>query len=183
MAVFSAARRLAAVALLVCASGRMAPAASQPQLSERRVKAAFVSKFPQFVEWPDRVLAQRTAITICIASPDPFGADLQELVAGESVNGRAVVAHRLRPDESIERCHVLYLPAGVAQPLLDKAAALPILTVSDERRFLDRGGVIALHTESGRVRFDVSMAAARRAGLRLSSQLLELAFAIRGTRP
>jgi hypothetical protein len=54
------------------------------------------------------------------------------------------------------------------------------LTVGDERGFVDEGGMIALRVVDGRVRFDVNVTAARRAGLRLSSQLLQLAMSVRG---
>jgi hypothetical protein len=50
-----------------------------------------------------------------------------------------------------------------------------VLTVADRPGFLEEGGVIELKLSGGRVRFDINLAAAREAGLRLSSQLLQLA--------
>jgi hypothetical protein len=57
---------------------------------------------------------------------------------------------------------------------------LPILTVGDDSRFLDEGGDIQLKIVAGRVRFEVNAAAASRVGLKISSQLLQLALAVRG---
>jgi hypothetical protein len=42
--------------------------------------------------------------------------------------------------------------------------------------------MIALRVVNGRVRFDVNVDNARRAGLRISSQLLNLALTVRGGR-
>jgi hypothetical protein len=61
-----------------------------------------------------------------------------------------------------------------------RAAALPILTVGDYGTFLDEGGIVKLLIIDGRVRFEVDLATAGRVGLRLSSQLLQLALNVRG---
>ena len=59
--------------------------------------------------------------------------------------------------------------------MLQANARGPLLSVGDESDFLERGGIIALKLSGGRVRFDINLAVAREAGLRLSSQLLQLA--------
>ena len=46
--------------------------------------------------------------------------------------------------------------------------------------FIDEGGIVALRMINGRVRFDINVEAANQAGLRLSSQLLQLALSVRG---
>ena len=47
--------------------------------------------------------------------------------------------------------------------------------MADRPGFLEEGGVIEIKLSGGRVRFDINLAAARDGGLRLSSQLLQLA--------
>ena len=59
--------------------------------------------------------------------------------------------------------------------MLQANARQPLLSVGDEPGFLERGGIIALKLSDGRVRFDINLATARETGLRLSSQLLQLA--------
>ena len=65
------------------------PAASQDP-SEYRLKAAFVKTFPRFVSWPPSALKSRRTFEICIASPDPFGTALRELVEGETIDEPAL---------------------------------------------------------------------------------------------
>ena len=55
-----------------------------------------------------------------------------------------------------------------------------VLTIGESPDFLREGGIINLLLVGRRVRFEVNPDAAARAGLRLSSQLLQLAVAVRG---
>jgi hypothetical protein len=149
---------------------------------EYRVKAAFVFKFPQFVDWPSAAWTGRDRVEICVTRPTPFGKALHELVAGETLNGRTMAVREVDREDQIATCHVLFVSVdgAPARILLGKAAVLPVLTVGESPGFLDEGGIISLRTVQGRVRFDINTVAADRAGLRLSSQLLRLALTVRG---
>jgi hypothetical protein len=59
--------------------------------------------------------------------------------------------------------------------LLEALERDAVLMVSDAPGFLDRGGTIALVLEQNRVRYDVSLPAAKRAGLTINSRLLRSA--------
>jgi hypothetical protein len=174
---------LVALWAYLCAGGLAASAGfSQDPVLENRLKAAVASKFPQFVEWPEHALSGRPALGFCVAQPDPYGADLDTLVAGETAQGRPLVVRRLRNAAALGECHVLLIPAGGGRQreLLLEAASQPILTVGDSGSFLDEGGMVVLRLVGGRVRFDVNARAARNAGLRISSQLLRLAVKVHG---
>ncbi len=149
---------------------------------EGRLKAALLSKFPQFVEWPGSSVEGRTTIDVCVATPDPLGSDLVELLTGEQLNERALTLRYVTTAADVDGCHLLYLPVhgGGRHPLLDAVSDRPVLTVSDAPNFLDHGGMVALRVVAGKLRFDIDAAAARRVGLRISSQLLRLALSVRG---
>jgi hypothetical protein len=176
-------RRIAAASLV--ATIGVVPIAAQPSL-EVRLKAAVLSKLPQFVDWPPAALSGRAQMVVCVLAPDPFGADLPELLAGERLNGRPVVARTISREDELGACQVLYVPAGAltaSRRLFDATATRPVLTVSDDQQFLDAGGIVQLGMVNGRVRFDVDAGTAQRAGLRISSQLLQLARNVRSARP
>jgi hypothetical protein len=156
---------------------------AQPDLLQDRLKAAFVSKFAQFVEWPPSALNGRPTLELCVSGPEQISTDLRDLVQGESVNGLTLTVRRVERPADIEGCHVLFFSAR-GEPALRASLArveqLPILTVGDDPRFLDDGGIVRLRLAGGRVRFDVNAGAAQRSGLRISSQLLQLAENVRG---
>ena len=150
---------------------------------EYRLKAAFVYRFPQFVEWPAPSLDGHESITICILRPNPFGAVLRELIAGETLNGRPLAVREIDRPSAITGCHVVFVPGAnnpAAKAVVAAVGAHPVLTVGESSGFLDEGGVISLQVVDRLVRFEVSATAAERLGLRLSSQLLRLAVRVKG---
>jgi hypothetical protein len=53
------------------------------------------------------------------------------------------------------------------------------LTVGESSGFVDQGGIIGLTTENDRVRFEVNLAAAERAHLKISARVMALAASVR----
>ncbi len=168
--------------LLVASSAAFSAAQDAPPVDESQLKAAFVFRFPEFVGWPEQAPASRATIDICITRPNPFGATLNDLVAGETLNGRPLLVREVGLRDPLDQCGVLYIsgddPATNAH--LTRVESQPVLTVGDSPTFIDRGGIIRLLMVERRVRFEISAAAAERANLRLSSQLMRLAIAVHG---
>jgi hypothetical protein len=80
--------------------------------------------------------------------------------------------------DSLAGLQVLYVGNGTAEELpqsLAPARSLPILVVTDAPGALASGSVINFTVERDRVRFEVSLPAAERNGLKLSSRLLAVA--------
>ena len=94
------------------------------------------------------------------------------------INGRTVTVSRGASGTRLRTCHVLYIgetntPRVAA--ILDELQKAPVLTVSNGDEFVRTGGMIGLFIEEGRMRFAINPDAAQRAGVRLSSRLLQLA--------
>jgi hypothetical protein len=64
--------------------------------------------------------------------------------------------------------------------ILDKTVALPILTVGEDAVFAQNGGIINFVLKNGNVRLEIDLAAARKAGLAISSRLLAVADVVKG---
>lgn len=155
-------------------------------LDEYRVKAAFVFRFTQFVTWPDAVVASSPTVDLCIVRPNPFGAELEQMVRGETIGGRTLRVREIAAGPgSLNGCNALFVGASVTvEPRFMQAAAdQHILTVGESERFLREGGIIALRVINRRVRFEVDADNARRANLRVAAQLLNLAVHVRGGTP
>jgi hypothetical protein len=158
-------------------------AESQGTFHEYQVKAAFLYNFVKFVEWPKDVFEDPKApIVIGILGKDHFGTYLDEIVENKTVKGRGFVIRRFDSVGDLEACHVLFISESEKARIsttLNKLQDWHVLTVSDVKGFPKLGGIINLITEKNRIRFEINVDAAVRAGLKLSSHLLKLGKIIR----
>lgn len=142
------------------------------------VKAAFLLNFARFVQWPSSAFAAADSpMAICILGRDPFGRVLDEIVQGESVNGRRVTVERLTEVPGPHACQLVYLASGNGNNLQKTLSAIgpAVLTVGEGDDFLRSGGMVAFVIEDRRVRFDIDQTAAENGALKLSSRLLSVA--------
>jgi hypothetical protein len=177
-------RRSVHIALLAClaAAGVAIPFCVQAADAslEYQVKAVFMLNFTKFIEWPATAFAAPDSpIDICILGDDPFGSALDQIVAGEVVNGRKVLAQRIKHAPPPKFCQVLF----VGMPEKEFPGIMPglgrgVLTVGEGASFIRSGGMIAFVVEKRRVRFAINQAAAENAGVKLSSRLLNVAISV-----
>ena len=141
---------------------------------EYAVKAAYLTKFIAFIEWPDA--APGPSFTICVLGPDPFGAVLDHAVMGQKIGDRPLIVRRLAALDPSIVCQMLFLGGADAGDTLAALKGKPVVTVTDSG--LRAHGVISFVLADNHVRFDIDDAAAARGGIKISSKLLELAHAV-----
>lgn len=171
-------RKISVAILLIGIGLALVPANARPQSPEYQIKAAFLFNFAKFVEWPAEALSNDPSFVIGILGKDPFGRLIDEAVAGKSVRDKQIIVKRFSRIEDAADAHILFIGDSEAENLsriMKQVGRAPVLTVSDIDRFAERGGMVQLETEQNRVRFAINVAAAERAGLKPSSQLLKLA--------
>lgn len=163
---------LVAAALLAAAS----PLAAAPAAANE-VKAAFLCNFAEFVNWPEGKGTTGTVV-IGILGEDPFGPLIDEAAQARSVPAREIQVRRLERVEEAAEVQILFVSPSETERLAEILSALryqAVLTVGDVPGFAAQGGVIGLKVEDKRVRLEVNVASATRAGLVVSSRLLNLA--------
>jgi len=149
---------------------------------EYTVKAAYLTKFVPFINWPEQALPPGAPVTICIVGEDPFGPALDKIAAAAGAGSRPLVIRRIATTDTAEtqilaRCQIAY--AGDPLTSLDVIDALkgkPVVTVTDSG--MRARGIISFVMRDNHVRFDIDDAAAERSGIHFSSKLLELARAV-----
>jgi hypothetical protein len=154
-------------------------AAQEPAPSEYQVKAACIYNFTKFVEWPPEAFPpeRSSPFVIGVIGDDPFNGELERAVQNKDVGGRAFIVRHLRKPDEARSCHILFVSRSERKALGDILAAvssLPILTVSETERFVQSGGIINFLIEQNKVRFEINADAAKKAGLKVSSKLLNL---------
>jgi hypothetical protein len=145
---------------------------------ERRVKAAFLYKFLAYADFPAGAFADASApLTIGVVGADELAVELARVVAGRTINGRGIDVRTLREGEPAPRVHLLFVggsdPQRVAHGMRQVSGAMLIVTECDNG--LQLGSAINFRIVDERVRFDVSLDAAERNGIKLSSRLLTVA--------
>jgi hypothetical protein len=150
-------------------------------VSEYKVKAAFLLNFGKYVEWPASAVGD--AIDICVLGRDPFGATLDDTLAGRTVGDKSVRARRVSGVSEASRCNIVFVSRDDQARVDDVVAGLagsPVLLVGEQDRFARKGGMINFVEIDQKVRFEINEAAAKKAGLKISSQLLKLATIVEG---
>lgn len=121
----SPARLGLAVAALLLAG---ASARAQESL-EYSVKAAYLTKFAPFVQWPVEP-AIGSPIALCVAGSDPFGTVLDKATMGQV--GQPIVVKRMAVLTPGSGCHVAFVGSGAAAAQsLAAVRGAAILTVSE----------------------------------------------------
>jgi hypothetical protein len=97
------------------------------------------------------------------------------------MNGRAVVVRKLRASEAPGKLHMLFIGEEDVADIERALAAVrqaPVLTVTETAHNLRQDSVINFRVVDERVRFEVSLDAAEKNNLKLSSRLLAVAYKV-----
>ena len=168
----------APAALIAAAALMLLPAGAPAQESfEVDVKATFLYNFTKFVAWPSPVVPTEP-FRLCVVSDDALRRSLEKTIEGESVDGRPLESRVPRTPEEARACHLLFVTQPESERdsrLLAAVRDMPVLTVSDSTDFARRGGGIEFVRENNRLRFDINVPGAERAGIKVSSRLLRVA--------
>lgn len=164
--------------LFLLAALFVGPAAvAAPRLPEDEVKAAVVANLPLFVRWPAGA-ANAAHPQVCILAPGTMEAALlrqhREGANGNALDFKPVTA----VPEQLRECAMVFVGASDPAALFRAAAAVagrPVLLVAEGNGVLQRGAMIGLAVQEGRVAIDVNLGALRRAQLDVSAKLLRLA--------
>ena len=147
---------------------------------EYQVKAAFLFNFAKFVDWPPHKFNEPDSpLIIGIIGDDPFGALLEEAVQDKQINDRSVMVQHIATMEELRKCHIIFVCRSESDrlgPILAEVRGDNVLTVGETDKFISKGGMINFVMVGDKVRFQINDSAARRAGLKISSQLSSVAL-------
>jgi hypothetical protein len=169
--------RLRVAVLLSCALAAMPAPAAGP--TDNDVKAAFLYHFASFVEWPPGTFPARTTpLVVGVLGHGPLSEAVERTLQGKTAGDRPLVIRRLtQPDEAAHtQICLVEDSARESLPLVLRAVReASVLTVADMEGFAQRGGIVNFVLQQRKVRFEINLARAQQARLKISSQLLKLA--------
>jgi len=163
--------KLFVIPLLVSASGRA-------QLrDERVVRAAYVFNLTKYVEWP----MAGNDLVIGFEGTRPTGEILQKLLDGKISDSHLIRVVLFPTNEELRRCNILYLTdpgEKKTRNVLESLDTRNVLTVGETDDFAKSGGVVGLVKAGDQIQIQVNLDAAQRAGIKISSRLLNLAVIV-----
>ncbi len=165
--------------IIVLLTGSASLSAQTPVAVEYQLKAAFLFNFTKFVEWPaDVYSSDQDPFVIGILGGNPFGSFLEDVAAGEKVNGHPLVISYFKNTNEIKRCQILFINKTGQYNVSDILSDLKgksVLTVGDTPDFLKLGGMVRFFINaSNKVQLQLNPDIAKTVRLQISSKLLRL---------
>jgi hypothetical protein len=142
---------------------------------ERDLQAVFLAKFAKFIELPN---ADREKFVITIIYENPIEDILQKLYKDKKINNKPVEIRFATQVEEIEKTDILFITIQnpqIAQKAIEYAQANGILTISEQRGFAQRGGIIQLNFVQRRTHLVINHEASLKSNIKIDSKLLAIA--------
>jgi hypothetical protein len=150
----------------------VAPVFAAEAVSEEAARAALLFNFIKFTEWPAVAQGNQT-LRVCVATTDPAQFAALEGLGERQVRGKRLAVMRFASQDD---CSIIYVDSSQRwSEMSDKRTSQHALTIGGYAGFAAEGGMIEIALHESGARFDINLAVAKRAGLRIYPQLLQLA--------
>ena len=181
---------VASLVLLFALGDARATAAESPETSAavaRQVKAAYLYKFGNYVQWPDSAFDRPDSpIVIGVAGDDALAASLANVIEGKRLQGRGVEVRRIGVGQRMNGVHILFVGRMDATSLAGVSGATrgqPVLVVSDAAQAAALDSMVSFVVVDQRLRFKVALEPVASNGLKLSALMLTVAYQVKREAP
>ncbi len=174
---------LQVLCMLWCLTWASRPALAQQGAAPEAVKAAFLYHFGSFIDWPQPAKPSN-AFEIAVLGDEAVFSALQHIAQEKQVKGRPLNVRRVDRLDDLGAPQIVFVGENHQKQLArlaDRTRSKSMLLVSDAENGLRQGAAINFLLREQKVRFEVSIPAAERAGLGMSSRLLNVAFRVEKT--
>ena len=149
------------------------------QEGEYSLKAAFIYRFTEYVDWEG--MSKEEDFKIAILGDTPLTANLIDIAENAEVGQRKIDVEEYDNLNEIDGCQILFVSRESSVPLptiLHKFNGKETLIVTERDGYGERGSCINFFLSESKIRFEVNLEAVEKAGLAVSSQLLQHAVVI-----
>lgn len=148
------------------------------KVAEYQIKAAFLYNFAKFIIWPESVFsADDSSFHICIAGSGGLAEKIKELLDAERLGKRALEIIPVDLESMEKGCQILFISTDNRRQIitaLSKIKLLPILSVSDNEKFIQDGGMIEFYREGKKLRFAIAPRNIQKANLKPDANLFRV---------
>lgn len=149
--------------------------------SESTVKALFIYNFTKHIEWPANAM-NLPRFTIITLGENDVKERLLTVMKGRRVFEKPVEVHSINEPSEINGAQILYIgksQSAVAEKVIQQYGDKGILIITEDKGMNTKGAGINLIRKGDNLRFEINEAALRKAGLKVSNQLISLAISSR----
>lgn len=143
-------------------------ASGQQNIDEYQVKAAYLYSIAKATHWPAGRLPPKAALIIGVSGGDEdFLSVLRNILAAKTIQGHPLEVRRVRFPDELKFCHLIFFrsPDSTPQALITQLGKNSVLSVGEDKDFLDQGGMINLQLANGKIMYVINERAITRAGL------------------
>ncbi len=147
---------------------------------ESTIKAGFILKFSEFIQWPEYYtsLSSEEPLNICLYGEDKFG-EIFDYVNDHDILRRKILIRRFLPINELKSCHLVFINTLSAEGIDNLASEIknsPVLVVSSNEEISHPLVAINFLKINNQIRFEINLSAFERTGVKISSELLNLAI-------
>ena len=155
---------------------------SQSTINPKDLYAAFLTKFPHFVEWPQSAERRaRATIRLGIFGEGTFTKRTRDLISTQEVDGRAFEVIECKSVSDLTNLDILYIGSKEAdriEEIVSTTAGKGILTIGATQGLARRGAMINITHTAGKTRFEINLRAVNENRLKISTKLLRTALIV-----
>lgn len=144
------------------------------QMNEAMVKALFIYNFSKYIEWPQE--KSSGSFIIGVAGDIDVFKEIEQIGKAKRVNDKPILVKKITEASEVSKCHIVFISED--HPLLkhsdDFARENGVLIVT-ENNSSKASYAINILLQKNKIRFEINETAARKAGLKISNELILLA--------
>ncbi|MEA3317981.1 MAG: YfiR family protein, partial [Bacteroidota bacterium] len=129
------------------------------QTSEYTLKAVYIEKFTNFVTWPKNTINNSETFKIGIIGKTKLEKEIYQIYSKRKINNTIVLIKSLKNHTEINDCKILIIGKTSEYELnkiLATTSELPILTISENKGYSEKGVLINFYTENNKLRFEIN---------------------------
>ena len=141
-------------------------------------QAIIIYKFLGYVGWPQLTYSDGIKnIDLCIVGEDKWGAILDKIADRAKSQKESIInVKRGVPASAIDGCNVILVSgAANSNAVIESSKSKAVLTISDAKGFSALGGIVEFVKQEGGIGFKINNIRARSVGLKIDSELLDMA--------
>lgn len=157
---------------------------SQPQGQEYNLKAAFLYRFLDYVEWNNSTWNTNIddPLRIAILGESGLYAPLMEISRDKRAGTRTIRVRQINSVTEIGASQVVFVSRNYKygiDAVLNRMAERPALIISEQKGDVEKGSHINFLIADNKLKFEVNLKTAARSGIKIGSQLLQHATVVK----